>query len=210
MAGKQIATTKLPNYLKLKIIPSSGPVGIQLVEPQHKLSFEIGDNIEVLCQDSGMRGCWFRCKVLQVSQNRLKVQYDDIKDCDGPEKLEEWIPSNRVASPDKLGMRCTGRLTVRPRPLEDSSDSSIEVGAAVDAWWSDGWWEGVVMEYDVFGSGHLHVYSPGEKRIFKIKRMNVRISRDWIDGKWVEVKAKKNIRSFISSSSTDCSHACNS
>ncbi|KAM3328138.1 hypothetical protein P3S68_033600 [Capsicum galapagoense] len=128
MAGKQIATAKLPNYPKLKVkFPSSGPAGIQLVESQHKLSFEAGDNIEVLCQDSGMRGCWFRCKILRVSEKRLKVQYDDILDCDGPEKLEEWIPSYRVANPDKLGTRCTGRLTVRPRPLEDSSDCSIEL-----------------------------------------------------------------------------------
>ncbi|KAM3283520.1 hypothetical protein P3S67_027165 [Capsicum chacoense] len=89
MAGKQIATAKLPNYPKLKVkFPSSGLAGIQLIESQHKQSFEAGDNIEVLCQDSGMRGCWFRCKILRVSEKRLKVQYDDILDCDGPEKLE--------------------------------------------------------------------------------------------------------------------------
>ncbi|PHU20119.1 hypothetical protein BC332_11270 [Capsicum chinense] len=201
MAGKQIATDKIQTYPKLKMnFPSRG-----LVESQHKLSFEVGDNIEVLCQDSGMKGCWFRCKVLQVSEKCLKVQYDDILDCDGPEKLEEWISSNRVAGPDKLGIRCIGRLTVRPQFLEDSSDYSIEVGAAVDAWWSDGWWEGVVAEYDVFGSGHLHVYFPGENRISEIQRKNVRISRDWMDDKWVEVKGKKGIRSFINSSLTDVS-----
>ncbi|KAM3328124.1 hypothetical protein P3S68_033586 [Capsicum galapagoense] len=89
MAGKQIATAKLPNYPKLKVkFPSSGPTGNQLVESQHKLSFEAGDNIEVLCQDSVIRGCWFRCKILRVSEKRLKVQYDDILDCDAPEKLE--------------------------------------------------------------------------------------------------------------------------
>ncbi|KAM3283521.1 hypothetical protein P3S67_027166 [Capsicum chacoense] len=88
MAGKQIAMAKLPNYPKLKVkFSSSGPAGIQLVESQHKLSFEAGDNIEVFCQDCGMRGCWFRC-ILRVSGKRLKVQYDDILDCDGPEKLE--------------------------------------------------------------------------------------------------------------------------
>ncbi|KAM3283505.1 hypothetical protein P3S67_027150 [Capsicum chacoense] len=162
--GNQQAKAKPPTCPKLKTkIPSSGPAGVQLVEPQFKLSFEVGDNLEVVCQDSGMRGCWFRCKILRVSEKCLKVQYDDILDCDGPEKLEEWIPSYRVANPDKLGTRCTGRLTVRPRPLEDSSDCSIEVGAAVDAWWLDGWWEGFVVEYDVFGSGHLHIYFPGSE-----------------------------------------------
>ncbi|MCD7451706.1 hypothetical protein HAX54_013089 [Datura stramonium] len=52
-------------------------------------------------------------------------------------------------------MRCTGRLIVRPRPPEDSSDYSFEVGAAVDAWWFDGWWEGVVAGFDVCGSSRL-------------------------------------------------------
>ncbi|KAM3328127.1 hypothetical protein P3S68_033589 [Capsicum galapagoense] len=206
MVGKQIATAKLPNYPMLKVkFPSSGPAGIQHVESQHKLSFEAGDNIEVLCQDSGMRGCWFRCKILRVSEKRLKVQYDDILDCDGPEKLEEWVSSYRVADSGKLGMRCTGLLTIRPRPPEDFSDCSFEVGAAVDAWWSDGWWEGVVVDFDVYGSGHLQVFFPGENRLLEIPKKNVRISRDWIDNKWVEVNGKKDIKSFISSSLNDVS-----
>lgn len=42
MAGKQIETGKLPNYPKFEIkFPSSGPAGIQLVEPQHKLSLKL-------------------------------------------------------------------------------------------------------------------------------------------------------------------------
>lgn len=162
--GNRTTQGKPPRYPKLKIkFPDIGPVGIQLAEPQHKPSFEVGDNLESLCHDSGMKGCWLRCKVLQVAQKRLKVQYDDLMDCDSLEKLEEWIPSGKVAASDKLGVRCTGRLTVRPRPLEDSSHHSFEVGAAVDAWWSDGWWEGVVAGFDVCGRDHLHVYFPGKK-----------------------------------------------
>ncbi|XP_055832335.1 uncharacterized protein LOC129901224 isoform X2 [Solanum dulcamara] len=192
--GNQISKSKPLTYPK---------VGIQLVEPQNKLSFEVDNNLEVLCHDSGMKGCWFRCKVLRVSQKHLKVQYDGIQDCDGPEKLEEWIPSNIVAGSDKLGMRCTGRLTVRPRPLEDSSDYSFEVGSAVDVWWSDGWWEGVVTGFDVCRSGHLPVYFPvGENILLEIQRKNVRTSRDWVDDKWVEVEGKKDIKLFISLSLT--------
>uniref|UniRef100_A0A0V0IB65 Putative ovule protein n=1 Tax=Solanum chacoense TaxID=4108 RepID=A0A0V0IB65_SOLCH len=113
--GNQIAQAKPPTFPKLKIkYPNIEPVGIQLVEPQYKQSFDVGDSIEFLCNDSGMKGCWFRCKVLQVSQKRMKVQYNDIQDCESLEKLEEWIPSYKVAVSDKLGMRCTGRLTVRP------------------------------------------------------------------------------------------------
>ncbi|PHT30928.1 hypothetical protein CQW23_27265 [Capsicum baccatum] len=204
--GNQLAKATPPTCAKLKTkIPSSGPAGIQLVEPQFKLSFEVGDNLEVLRLDSGLRGCWFRCKVLKVSEKCLKVQYDDIQDYDGPDKMKEWVSSYRVADSDKLGMRCTGRLTIRPRPPEDFSDCSFEVGAAVDAWWSDGWWEGVVVDFDVYGSGHLQVFFPGENRLLEIPKKNVRISRDWIDNKWVEVNGKKDIMSFISSSLNDVS-----
>ncbi|XP_049353371.1 uncharacterized protein LOC125817908 [Solanum verrucosum] len=204
--GNPIRKVEPPTCLMLNIkFPSIVPVGIQRVEPQYKLSIEVGDNLEVLCQDSGLRGCWFRCKVLEVSQKRMKVQYDDIEDCDAPEKLEEWVPSYRVAGSEKLGMRCTGRLTVRPRPLEDSSDYSFEIGAAVDAWWSDGWWEGVVAEINVCGSGHHQVYFPGENMLLEIQRKNLRTSSDWINDKWVEVKGKKDIKSFVSSSLTDLS-----
>ncbi|XP_006351004.1 uncharacterized protein [Solanum tuberosum] len=201
--GNQIAQAKPPTYPKLKIkYPNIEPVGIQLVEPQYKRSFDVGDSIEVLCNDSGMKGCWFRCKVLQVSQKRMEVQYIDIQDCESLEKLEEWIPSYKVAVSDKLGMRCTGRLTVRPQPLEDSSDCSFELGAAVDAWWSDGWWEGVVTGFDVSGSDHLQVYFPGENILLEIQRKNVRTSRDWVDDKWIEVEQKKDMKSFIGSSLT--------
>ncbi|PHT30910.1 hypothetical protein CQW23_27247 [Capsicum baccatum] len=204
--GNQLAKATPPTCTKLKTkIPSSGPAGIQLVEPQFKLSFEVGDNLEVLRRDSGLRGCWFRCKVLKVSEKCLKVQYDDIQDYDGPHKMKEWVSSYRVADSDKLGMRCTGRLTIRPRPPEDFSDCSFEVGAAVDAWWSDGWWEGVVVDFDVYGSGHLQVFFPAEYRLLEIPKKNVRISRDWIDNKWVEVNGKKDIMSFISSSLNDVS-----
>ncbi|PHT30933.1 hypothetical protein CQW23_27270 [Capsicum baccatum] len=110
------------------------------------------------------------CKVLKVSEKCLKVQYDDIQDYDGPDKLKEWVSSYRVEDSDKLGMRCTGRLTIRPRPPEDFSDCSFELGAAVDAWWSDGSWEGVVVDFDVYGSGHLQVFFPGENRLLEIPK----------------------------------------
>lgn len=60
-----------------------------------------------------------------------------------------------------LGMRCSARLTIRPRPPEDFTDHALEVGTPVDAWWSDGWWEGVITGVDTSGNDTLHVYFPG-------------------------------------------------
>lgn len=67
-----------------------------------------------------------------------------------------------MAAPDKLGIRCSGRLTVRPCPPEDAVEHTFEIGAQVDAWWCDGWWESVITAINVCGVDTLQVYSPGK------------------------------------------------
>ncbi|MED6197538.1 hypothetical protein PIB30_057404 [Stylosanthes scabra] len=188
-------------YPSLKLTLSKKTMGIKFVgpKPQHQLSFNVDDKVEVLCQDSGIRGCWFRCKILSVTQRQLKVQYDDLLDADDIDKLEEWIPATRVAAADKLGMRCSGRLTVRPFPPKDTTDHAFEIGTAVDAWWSDGWWEGVITAVDVSGAGTFQVYTPGEARLLTVEKKDIRISRDWFDNRWVDIVGRPNICSQLPS-----------
>lgn len=62
--------------------------------------------------------------------------------------------------PDKLGIRRSGRPTIRPVPDKEQTDLALEVGAVVDAWWSDGWWEGVVTGVEDCGDG-VQVFIPG-------------------------------------------------
>ncbi|KAJ7963650.1 putative Agenet domain-containing protein / bromo-adjacent domain-containing protein [Quillaja saponaria] len=85
-------------------------------QPWYYCMYKVDDKIEVLCQDSGIRGCWFRCTVIQISRKQMKVQYDDVQDEDGGGNLEEWIPAFKLAIRDKLGMRHLGRPTIRPAP----------------------------------------------------------------------------------------------
>ncbi|GAB2298982.1 hypothetical protein Dimus_033058 [Dionaea muscipula] len=195
--GSQITKSEHPNpKLKLKFSLKK----LRDLKPQFSASLKVNDEIELLCQDSGIRGCWFRCKVLQVSQKSLKVQYDDLQDADEFGNLEEWIPAHRVAAPDKLGMRCAGRLIVRPRPPQDSADCITAVGEAVDVWWSDGWWEGVLTSVDESHPG-LQVYLPGESRHLTVRKQNIRTSRDWVDGGWVIIKPKPDVLAYVSASS---------
>ena len=65
--------------------------------------------------------------------------------------------------PDKLGMRYAGRPTMRPARLQDETSICFEVGSPVDAWWSDGWWEGVVTGIgDESVDGSVRVYVPSK------------------------------------------------
>ncbi|GMP62544.1 hypothetical protein CsSME_00024611 [Camellia sinensis var. sinensis] len=76
----------------------------------------------------------------------------------------EWVLAFKLAIPDKLGMRCPGRPTIRPALRHDQIDHAFEVRASMDAWWSDGWWEGVVTEIGNFGDESLPVYIPSDKK----------------------------------------------
>ncbi|XP_076897589.1 uncharacterized protein LOC143550928 [Bidens hawaiensis] len=157
---------------------------------------KVNEKIELLCLDSGIRGCWFRCTVLQVTKRRLKVQYDDLKEEGGSGNLEEWIPAFRLAMPDKLGIRCSGRPTARPARVESETNDAFEVGSPVDGWWSDGWWEGVVTGIGA-SDGDLQVYIPGENLYLELDKKNIRVSREWVGDHWVDLETKPNILSLI-------------
>lgn len=86
--GNQAAKCGPTNQcLKIK-----GPVANELVliESQNQIFPSVNENIELLSQDSGMRGCWLRCKILRSSTNYLKVQYYDMTDVVKNGKLEVY------------------------------------------------------------------------------------------------------------------------
>ncbi|KAL3820830.1 hypothetical protein ACJIZ3_006735 [Penstemon smallii] len=172
-----------------------------LVLGNSDIVWSIGENVEVLNQHSGLRGCWYRCKILDSSKEKkmLTVQFYDFMNFEGTKKLEEEIPSNRVANPDKLGARFTGRLMVRPWPCQEFPDLKLKVGDAVDAWRCDGWWEGIVLGYSSPDeSSNLQVCLPGEGLFLTFERKDLRVSRDWIENKWMDIKAVSNIFSLLS------------
>lgn len=62
--------------------------------------------------------------------------------------------------PDDLGVRICGRATIRPHPPpKDRLSMVFDVGAAVDAWHHDGWWEGILIRRE--SEDKFHVFFPG-------------------------------------------------
>lgn len=196
------AAASEPTTVKFKIdLPSIEPTGIQALEPKphHPASFQVGEKIEILCQDSGMRGCWFVCKILKVSENSFKVQYNDMDNVEESGKLEEWVRSSRLADPGKLSLRHSGRPIIRPCPPEEPSRQFFEVGAAVEAWWNNGWWESFVLTGVSLSSNNnsYHVFLPGECKFLNLYCKHLRVARDWINNTWVAVEPQPDILSVI-------------
>uniref|UniRef100_A0A0A9CLY6 BAH domain-containing protein n=1 Tax=Arundo donax TaxID=35708 RepID=A0A0A9CLY6_ARUDO len=157
-----------------------------------------GCHAEVLSQDSGIRGCWFRCLILKRYRDKIKVRYLDLQDADETGNLEEWVMLTRVAKPDHLGIRFLGRPMVRPQHVLNSKAPFVfDVGAIVDAWWHGGWWEGIVLRQG--NNGHLQVYFPGEKRVAEFGEDDLRQSFEWVGNKWNPLKERKDIASILCS-----------
>lgn len=172
--------------------PSTGRVekmdeGVTLSEHrlEHRLDFKAGDEIEILSQDSGLRGCWFKATITRRVSKRLKVRYEKLQNEDGEGNLEEWVSAWRLAGSEKSGIRMTGRTTVRPFATFNVSPGDCNIGQPVDAWWNDGWWEGIVVNKE--SSGDIQVYFPGEGDMSSFKIEDLRTSRDWVNDSWIDL-----------------------
>lgn len=160
--------------------------------------FRKGSLVEVLSQDSGIRGCWLIALVVKKHKDKVKVQYQDIMDADDEsKKLEEWILVSRVAASDHLGLRIPGRKIVRPnlKPSNESEVWGVDVGMHVDVRWCDGWWEGIVVEK--VSEEKFEVYLPGEKKISSFHRSDLRQSLEWSANEWVLMKSRSDVVSSV-------------
>ncbi|KAL1221867.1 Protein AGENET DOMAIN (AGD)-CONTAINING P1 [Cardamine amara subsp. amara] len=157
-----------------------------------------GSLVDVLQEDSGIRGCWFSALIIKKHKDKVKVKYQDIQDADDEsKKLEEWILTSRVAGSDNLGLRIPGRTIVRPslKPVIENDVSDVSVGMPVDVWWCDGWWEGIVVQK--VSEEKFEVYLTGEKKMSTFHLSDLRQSREWLEDDWVNIKARSDLVSSV-------------
>ncbi|WOG93852.1 hypothetical protein DCAR_0313139 [Daucus carota subsp. sativus] len=137
-----------------------------------------GMQVEVTSNDDGFRGAWYVAKIIQAPMEKyVEVEYNElISEDDDSKKLSERVHVSFV----------------RPLPPVGKGYNEVfEVNDAVDAFYNDGWWSGVVDQV-VENAKKIMVRfdDPGETMAFK--RSEVRLRFDWIDGNW-EKPVKKQV-----------------
>ncbi|XP_047314397.1 uncharacterized protein LOC124918237 isoform X2 [Impatiens glandulifera] len=155
----------------------------------------VGSAVEVLSQDSGIRGCWFKSVIIKKHKNKVKVRYIDIMDAEDESKLlEEWILASKIANPDAMGVRLCERPVVRPSPPSKKGVSLLDtkVGGSVDVWWHDGWWEGIILQK--YSEDKIHIYFPGENKESCFTVNDLRHSCEWlVSKKWEDIRERPDL-----------------
>lgn len=77
--GSLNRTKDVMDMCSLKGLPAAA-VGKGSLEQKNAQHLSIGTQVEVLSQDSGIRGCWFRALIVKKHKEKVKVQYQDIMD----------------------------------------------------------------------------------------------------------------------------------
>ncbi|XP_068663748.1 uncharacterized protein [Aristolochia californica] len=160
----------------------------------------VGSQVEVLCQDSGIRGCWFVAVIIKRHKDKVKVRYQELQDPDdNMGNLEEWILASRIAPIDRLGLRLGERAIVRPcPPNEGKSVASLEdfyVGSAVEVRWHQGWWEGFIVQK--LSEDNYSVYFPGEGQTAEFSWSNLRGAKDWVCNRWSPINPRPDLVNFV-------------
>ncbi|KAL4582328.1 hypothetical protein LXL04_006875 [Taraxacum kok-saghyz] len=137
------------------------------------MSFEIGETVEVIGNEDGMEGSYFRGQVIDRSPGRRTIRYQNLLADDGSH-LEEVISVRRL------------------RPPPPTVLARFHLGDMVDAWHNEGWWVGMYVhregqKYTVFFENE----APANQHV-SYPKAQIRVHQEWKEleegGKWKYVK----------------------
>ncbi|CAN6871357.1 unnamed protein product [Brassica oleracea] len=136
-----------------------------------------GCEVEVSLKEDGFKGSWFRAILEQnptrVKGEKLQVCYKTLLNEDSVNPCKETIE----------------RCFIRPVPPECLNEGVVfKEGSVADAYFSDGWWTGVIIVERPVGSFLVYFDDPPD--IMRLNRSQLRPHADWTDSEWVKSKNK--------------------
>ncbi|XP_057521547.1 uncharacterized protein LOC130801679 isoform X2 [Amaranthus tricolor] len=150
-----------------------------------------GSLVEVFNPGSVRKAAWYTANILSLEEGKACVCYNDVPSQEGDGNLQEWIPLDaegdkapilRPAQP----LSSLQQQQTRKRRRAALGDYAWCVGDKVDVWIDDSWWEGVVTEKNEKDETTLKVHIPAQGETSTVRTWNLRASRLWINGKWIE------------------------
>ncbi|XP_071718718.1 DUF724 domain-containing protein 7-like isoform X2 [Rutidosis leptorrhynchoides] len=145
-----------------------------------------GSRVEVSSDEDGLSGVWFVATVIRpppsisdhTSNNLVYVEYCNLLADDGSTKLREYANVAYVRPPP---------------PLDSDSNNNVhsdfELNDVVDAFYSGGWWTGVISSVVDKHNFVVTFQNPPDRLQFHISKL--RIHRQWVDGKWVQPRNQR-------------------
>ncbi|KAL8115226.1 uncharacterized protein LOC141663839 isoform X1 [Apium graveolens] len=138
--------------------------------------------VEVRSTEEGFQGSWHQGTIIATENLVRWVQYDHhLFDVDTSTKFVERVevPSvvDGIVNNEKLLPNYRGWI----RPLSPPCDFNkwfLHYGQCVDVYYSDAWWEGVIIDYQD-GSPERNVFFPDIGDEMAALMDNMRISQDW-------------------------------
>ncbi|KAG2699153.1 hypothetical protein I3760_07G179400 [Carya illinoinensis] len=130
--------------------------------------FKKGTPVEVSSDEDGFQGAWFAATVLDaIGQEKYLIEYRSLRTEDDTNFLREEVDIQHI----------------RPPPPEFVMACDFNLNEEVDAFYNDGWWEGVISR--VLKGSRYKVYFKGTKDEEEFQHSALRPRLDWIDGTWV-------------------------
>lgn len=133
--------------------------------------FKKGAEVEVSSNDVGFRGSWYVGTVVRPPQNDKRK-----------EVLVEYKTLMKSESSTKRLREEVELVQLRPVPPPEKH-LKFKFSEEVDAWYNDGWWEGIVTE--LLGGDKYAVFFRGTREQLHFKARELRLHREWVYGKWV-------------------------
>ncbi|KAL9251096.1 AGENET DOMAIN (AGD)-CONTAINING P1-like protein [Drosera capensis] len=146
--------------------------------------FPEGTRIEISSTDAGFPGAWFTGTVIKPPHKSPKSK--KRKNHNNHHNLVVTVEYETLMSESNHSKKLRETIDVaqiRPRMEEEKEMETVRVGDVVDAWWEEGWWEGVVTE--VKEGERCEVYFRGSGEQIEFEKRELRVHREWVKGKWV-------------------------
>lgn len=135
--------------------------------------FKKGAKVEISSDDEGFRGSWFVGTVIRPPKNFKKISAKVLVE------YKTLTEDEKGKRPLREDLKMAQLRPLLPRENRRSFKSSEEV----DAYYNDGWWEGIITE--VLKNDKYLVFFRGSREQLSFRSSQLRLHREWVYGRWV-------------------------